>query len=290
MDNPSLRCLHGELVVVGKQPDGDSIRFAPADPAALTALRRSERIRPSRADGSVQLRLEAIDTPETHYGALAQPLAAPARDRLLALAGFTDIQRDATRGDETVTAAVPERVPAAILAAMSDANGRPVSFLLVGADLPPDGRFVELTPALVARTLNAALLEDGSAYLTLYSSLDATPAAQLREVARAARDERRGVWAVDASAEFRLRSQDDIGPGGALILPKLFRRCSDYLRTRAPGQTLVAWLRASGDPGRPEDDGVLVAGMELKLSDLVAQHGEEIAFTADLLDLVFLEK
>ncbi len=290
MNHPSLRCLRGELVVVGKQPDGDSIRFAPADPRAFRALRRSQRIRPSRLDGSVQLRLEAIDTPETHYGVLAQPLGDAARDRLLALAGFTAIEHDPSGRADTVTAAEPERIPAAVLSAMADANGRPVAFLLVGDDLPADGRFVELTPELVARSLNAALLQDGSAYLTLYSSLDPAPAAQLREIARSARDRELGVWAADATAEFRLRTQDDIGPDGALILPKLFRRCSDYLRTRTPGETLRSWLRTHGDPARPEDDGVLVCGLELRLSDLVSQRNDEIAFAADLLELVFLEK
>jgi endonuclease YncB( thermonuclease family) len=286
MDNPSLRCLRGELVVIGKQPDGDSIRFAPADPSGLAALKRADRIRRSTTDGTVQLRLEAIDAPETHYAGLAQPLGDPARDRLLKLAGFQQVEHDG----ETVTGAVPARVPAAILAAMADANGRPVSLLLVGDELPADGTFAEVTPALLARTLNAALLSDGSAYLTLYTSLDAGLAAPLRQLARTAREQSLGVWAQDASDAFALRTQADIGPGGALVLPKLFRRCSDYLRTRTPGETLPAWLRTHGDPARPEDDRVIVAGTETRLSDLVEQRGEEIAFAADLLDLVFVEK
>ena len=59
---PSLLALRGELVVVGKQPDGDSIRFVPDSPALLRRLRRADRVRVS-SDGSVQLRLDGIDRP-----------------------------------------------------------------------------------------------------------------------------------------------------------------------------------------------------------------------------------
>ena len=75
------------------------------------------------------------------------------------------------------------------------------------------------------------------------------------------------------------------------MLPKLFRRCSDYLRTRAPDETLRDWLRTHGPPERPEDDRVIVGGRdETRLSELVEQRGTIIAFPVDLLDIVFVEK
>jgi len=280
-------CLRGELVVIGKQPDGDSIRFVPDTPALIARLEHAARARTS-SDGSLQLRVEGIDAPETHYNALAQPLADSARDRLLALCGFTNV-RHGTGGDaQTVIAATPARVPAAILSHIVDVNGRPVSFLLVGDSLPADGADVPIDDALLRRTLNAALLADGSAYLTLYASLDEPLRAGLRAIAATADEGALGVWPHDASAGFTLTTQASIGPGGALILPKLFRRCSDYLRTRTSGETLPDWLRARPDT---EDDQVSVAGGPLvRLSDLVEQHGDEIAFTAPLLDLVFVER
>ena len=97
--------LRGELVVVGKSPDGDSIRFIPRSPALLRSLEGGARVDPS-SDGSVQLRLDAIDAPETHYNGLAQPLAEPARAELLAWCGFTDVRWSG----EQVSAATPERV------------------------------------------------------------------------------------------------------------------------------------------------------------------------------------
>jgi hypothetical protein len=72
-----------------------------------------------------------------------------------------------------VTGARPERRPSAALAHLSDPNGRPVCFLLAGDDRPPDGDWAEVEDALLDRTVNRALLDDGSAYLTVYDSLPA---------------------------------------------------------------------------------------------------------------------
>lgn len=127
--------------------------------------------------------------------------------------------------------------------------------------------------------------------MTLYDSAAPPLRAALRALATEARKARLGVWEADATSAFRLRGQESIGPQGELVIPKLFRRCTDYLRTRQPAETLVHWLRTHGDPARPEDDAVVVGGrMTVRLSDLVEQRNDEIAFTADLLDLVFVEK
>lgn len=285
-DAPSLLCLRGTLVVVGKAPDGDSIRLVPDSPALLEDLSRADRIRRSRVDGSVQLRLEGIDAPETGYGPGGQPLGPEAAARLVELAGFERVERAV--GSSRVTDAQPATRPAAILSALADANGRPVCFLLVGNDLPADGAYVPLDPQ---RTLNDALLRDGSAYLTLYDSLAPPIRRRLAATARSARDARLGVWRTDDTAEFTLRDQSSIGPEGALVLPKLYRRATDYLRTRTAGQTFADWLRTTGDPDRPEDDRVIVGGrVRTRLSELVEQRNDTIAFSGDPLELVFIEK
>jgi hypothetical protein len=103
------------------------------------------------------------------------------------------------------------------------------------------------------------------------------------------------VWGADETAMFRLASQASISPpDGALILPKLFRRCTDYLKDRADGfrGTLPDWLVSVSASGhRLEDDQVLVGGRtEVRLSAIVKQLNESISFTPDLLDIVFVEK
>ena len=272
-------------MVIGKQPDGDSVRFVPDTPGLLDSLRRGWRVRRS-GDGSVQLRLEGIDAPETHYGAFAQPLGTQARDALLELCGFRGIRRE---GEEVVSA-TPERRPAAILSELVDPNGRPVSILLVDEELP-DGEYVEVDEGTLRRSANTSLLADGSAYLTLYDSCAPPIRATFRSTAADARGRRLGVWAEDTTAGFELVDQASIGPDGQLVLPKLFRRCSDYLRTRTPEETLPDWLRTHGPPERPEDDRVIVGGdVQTRLSELVRQNETSIEFPVDLLDIVFVEK
>src|SRR5262245_21481472 len=66
MPCPSLLCLRGRLVGVRKTPDGDSIRFEPDTPDLVGRLRFGSRVDFS-SDGTVQLRLDGIDAPESHY-------------------------------------------------------------------------------------------------------------------------------------------------------------------------------------------------------------------------------
>ena len=292
MASPFLLALHGDLTIVGKKPDGDSMRFIPRSPDKLQLIQRADRLRPSSVDGSHQLRFEGIDTPETHYGVLAQPLGVEARDRLLKLAGFDNVQFDASG---SVTSAVPATRPAVILTKAAEVNGRPVSYVLPDGDsLPPDGQWVEVDGPLLRRTLNANLLRTGHAYLTLYTSTPVAHQKILRDLASRAREQRRGVWDHDETDEFRLEDQSSIGPAGVLVLPKLFRRCSDYLKDIAEGfmGTIDDWLVRVSDTGRRvEDDRLLVCQRtEITLSAVVQQLNQRIRFSADLLDIVFVEK
>jgi endonuclease YncB( thermonuclease family) len=276
---PNLLCLRGELIVVGKSPDGDSIRFRPDSPDLVRTLEHGDRARAS-SDGTFQLRLDAIDAPETHYNGHAQPLGEPSRDALLAWCGFTDVRWAGAQ----VSASTPAAIPAAVLAKLVDVNGRPVVFLLRDA-LPPDGVQAEVE---LDGTANAAMLRSGDAYGTLYGSTDPQLRDELRAIAREARTAGLGVWALDASRGFALASQDSIGPDGSLILPKLFRRCTDYLRSRNARETLPEWMERMGDS---QDDLVSVAGAApVRFRTLISQAGDRISLDADPLDLVFSEK
>jgi endonuclease YncB( thermonuclease family) len=293
MSSPYLLALHGKLVIVGKEPDGDSVRFVPDHPDLLRRLRRYHKIVPAR-DGSVQLRFEAVDAPEVHYGTAAQPLGADARNALLGWIGFRDVVFDGDRPNQVVSAS-PDTVPAVVLSAGADPYGRPIAYVLVGdGDLPEDGSWTLVDEALLARTLNARLVGEGVAYPTFYTSTPQPHREQLRALAAAAREQGRGVWAVDDTAEFELTDQASIGPGGQLILPKLFRRATDYLKAVAGGfrGNLADWLVANAStPSRSENDlVVLPGGVEVPLSTLVLQRNDRVRFQADVLDIVFVEK
>lgn len=282
---PFYLALPGVLTLTGKRPDGDSVRFIPQDPAGFDELYRADRIRFS-ADGSVQLRLEGIDAPELHYGGAAQPLGAEARDALLEEAGFTQV-RFGGGDDSPVIGSTPATIPAVVLTQAVELNGRPVSYLLTSPLAAGD--WVRVDRSLLARTLNVRMLELGLAYLTVYTSTPASHRRWLREIAATARRARLGVWAVDQTADFLLGDQGSIGPGGALVLPKLFRRATDYLRDVGKGYRgdLRDWIR---DPARDQNDGVLLDGREVRLADLVSHRGGRVRFSADLLDVTFVER
>lgn len=242
----------------------------------------------------MQLRLEGIDTPETHFKGRAQPLGDSARDALLAWAGFGSV-RYSDAG--TVTEAEPARRSAVVLTKAFDPNQRAISYLLMDEANPPaDGHWVDVSDELVGRTLNARALSEGTAYLTLYTSTPASHGRVLRELAREAREQNRGVWEADETAQFPLRGRESIEPpDGELVLPKLFRRCSDYLaygeKTGYAG-TLGEWLVDVSLTGRrPENDLLLVCGgTEVSFSAVVQHVRDRIRFTADPLDIVFVEK
>lgn len=148
---------------------------------------------------------------------------------------------------------------------------------------------------MLRATLNAQSLAAGEAYLTLYTSTPARHRATLREIAGGARERRLGIWALDETENFELIDHDSLAPpDGQLILPKLFRRCSDYLNARDHGFSglLGEWLVAVSATGRrPENDLVLIGERtEVALATLVQHLNDRIRFTADLLDIVFVEK
>ncbi len=286
--------VHGRFTIIGTTPDGDSARFIPDDPAPLAVVHRAHRLR-STADGGVQVRFEAVDAPEAHYGNLAQPLGAEGRDTLLRLLGFTRVAYDPAV-PTIVQAAEPETVRGTLLTKSADANGRLVGYVIAGdwTAPPADGHWVYIGGGLLGRTVNLALLQSGAAYYTVYTSTPHEHRPRLRAVAAAARAGGLGVWGRDTTAEWRLDGYASLGPAGQLILPKLFRRCCDYLRAVEAGETssFDAWLAGSRSIGTRYtlDDRVVLAGVEQRLSDLVAQREDRVRFAADPLDVVFIEK
>ncbi len=290
--NQTFLFIRGAFVLLGKQPDGDSVRFIPDKPESFKQLQFGYRIRPSKVDKSVQLRFEAVDAPELHYADVAQPRGDTARDYLLNKMGFTNIVYD----NNTVSSSKPERLRGAILSRAAETNGRPVSYVLLDRDTRglQDGKRFLVSDNLLKRTLNYGLLESGEAYFTVYSSQPDTQRKLLRSVALAARNAKRGVWQTDATSNFILANQASIGPNGALVLPKIFRRATDYLRDKNSGKfsgTLPEWIQWVTKNGHFQDDLVRLANNSVvNLSELLTQTGDNVKFGADILDIVFIEK
>lgn len=300
MSLPYYLPIRGAFVIVGKEPDADSVRFIADDADLYQYLKRAYSIKPSRGpsgDGSVQLRFEAVDAPEVHYGQAEQPLGTEARDLLLSWMGFGDVEFGRPIQPNRVTGAEPAAgIAGAILSKGADSHGRPISYVVLDEDAGglQDGEPTRVDEELLAKTLNLRLLDEGMAYYTVYTSTPVIHWRYLRGLAAKAREADRGIWTADTTASFTLDDQDSIGPEGQLILPKLFRRCTDYLKAVEAGflGNLEDWmLDISSTPSRNENDRVLINGsIEVNLTDLIEQRNSQIAFQADPLDVVFVEK
>lgn len=290
MASPFYLVIKGNFVIVGKEPDGDSVRFIADESDLYAQLQRSYRIKLAR-DGSVQLRFEGIDAPEVHYGKDAQPLGEKARDLLLKRVGFKNI---AFSGDR-VQSAEPDNISGTILTKATDANGRPVCYVLLAKDAKQfNDDWTRVDAEIIEKTLNLQMLAEGTAYYTVYTSTPLAHRELLRKTALAAREDNLGVWAEDTTNEFQLIEQDSItAPNGQLILPKLFRRSIDYLKAVNQGfrGNLKDWLISNAAGSRNENDRVVIRdSVEVQLSDLIQQRNSRIVFQEDLLNITFVEK
>jgi endonuclease YncB( thermonuclease family) len=277
--------IKGSFVIIGKSPDGDSVRFRPDQADLLKKLKRGYKIQPSK-DGTVQLRFEAIDAPELHYIGEQQPLGAEARDLLLHLLGFNDFTPDK---NDKITFAQPQEIRGGILSQAAEVNGRPVSYAFLEAELNAfnDGERIAIGDALLGASLNANVLQAGMAYYTVYSSQPQSHQIFMRGLAQQAKEAGLGIWQVDRTAEFTLVNLDDVTQQ-QLILPKLFRRCVAYLRDRDKGfsGTLHQWLLANPN----EDDAISIGSRRTTLSSVIEVNGNQVRVLFDPLKAVFLEK
>ena len=122
------------------------------------------------ARGHAQLRLEAIDTLETHYAGQHQPLplGLKALNHLLQGLGITAVQTDAALA--SVVSAQGE-AEGYILARATDKYQRPIAFVFAGASAEADGASVYLTPQRLTESINCKALQAGLAYPTYYQGL-----------------------------------------------------------------------------------------------------------------------
>jgi hypothetical protein len=185
--------IAGSFRITGAQPDGDSIRFTPDDPAKWDLITGPNRVK-RNASGSAQLRLDAIDALETHYGTprTHQPLelAHAAAAELLDWLGFSNVVR---AQDETVTSSTPDTVAGYILTRSADLYGRCIAFVGRGAPPDADGSQFFVDVDVLRTTANHHLIRQGLAYPTYYRGLFPDLRNEFTAVAKQARRWTRGV-------------------------------------------------------------------------------------------------
>lgn len=279
--------IPGTYHVKGFEPDGDSIRFQPDDPADWDKIRTGRRAKVN-AKGQAQLRMEAIDAPETHYsaggslGTVRQPrqLGDAARDRLLALAGITNV---ALAAEGTHVSAADDGTRGHVMCREVDRYGRPVAF---AGEAPAGNRDAFVLEAATLRgSLNHKLAAEGAVYPTFYTGLFADLREEIAAAVRAARGTEAGLWAADRTGGVTVASLAAVTEE-SVILPKLFRRLAGYIADNGGAVDLGGfkrWLEAGNDRVF-----VLGRGQETGLDNLVAVEGQTLRLTEDPLDLVFV--
>jgi hypothetical protein len=284
-----MLCLAGTYRIVDTEPDGDSIRFYPDDPALWARVPGAHKVR-TNATGGAQLRLDAIDALETHYsppgsGPLHQPLelAHQARDELVRWLGFRDITRDG----EEVTAATPDALPGYILTQGADLYGRCVALAGRGEAPAASGTEIRVNIAMLRRTANHRLIATGLAYPTFYLMLYPDLRAELAKQARSARPAK-GLWASDRTRKGVKVTSLTTLTDEAVILPKLFRRLADYLELNAGDPSLAGfpdYLAQRGDPLI-----ILSTGRYTGFDFVVKVTGQTVRLTTEPEDIVFQEQ
>jgi endonuclease YncB( thermonuclease family) len=285
-----MLCLAGTFHVVGAEPDGDSIRFRPDDPADWAEVPGPNAVR-RNVNGAAQLRLDAVDALETHYtppGGHTQhqplELAHAAAADLLEWLGFRDVERDG----ETVTSVEADDRPGFILTRGADLYGRCVA-LAGRADAPArSGEQIFVDVPLLRETANHRLLTSGLAFPTFYTQLYLDLRNELTEQAQAARAARAGVFADDRTQGGVTVASEATLTDSAVILPKLFRRLAEYLQLNAGDPSLAGF----NDFLVQQDDRLWIirTGEKTGFDTVVAVDGQTVKLTRLPEELVFEEK
>jgi hypothetical protein len=285
----AMLLIEGSFRIVGAQPDGDSIRFYPNDLAQWDLVGGVHKVR-RNAKGGAQLRLDGIDTLETHFpvkgGVVHQPLGLgrKAAKTLLDWIGFSNVVRDV---NETVTAATPDQAAGYVLTRGADLYGRCVALAGRGPAPGQSGEPFYVDVAGLRKTANYRLLQSGLAYPTYYRKLfPDLRAAMTRAVAKARQTKE--LWQLDETQSGAQIANFQVLQDDRVILPKLFRRLVGYLVLNDGDPSLAGFSAYLAQ----QDDRlfILSTGHSTGFDFVVEVNGQTVRLTRPPEDLVFEER
>jgi endonuclease YncB( thermonuclease family) len=239
--------IKGTFHVAGYSPDGDSIRFRAEHEDNWKLLGSGRLSINSKKD--VQLRLEGIDTLETHFsapgGEVHQPrsLANAATDFLLSRLNIKNVEWD--NAHRNIIKA-KDGTPGYILTQQKDINGRPVSFVFADTASEEDGSNIFLDSKRLKDSLNYQILAIGNAYPTYYIGLFSDLRKTLTEAATKARAKSLGIYEQDKTNTGIILNDLAVIIDEQPILPKLFRRLTEFIAgDDTPNlESFLVWLAA----------------------------------------------
>ena len=273
--------IKGTYHVTGYQPDGDSIRFQPDDLAQLQRL--DGRPAEINARNHVQLRIEAIDTLETHYKGFHQPVkfALSATKFLLKELKIKNVKFSPTG---TTVLSAQDGTRGYIISRKVEQNGRPVSFVFAGDPVEADGAQILLDAARLDQSLNLKSVQAGLAYPTYYEGLFPDLRQKFTDATMIVRAAKTQLWARDRTNAGTVVSTLEAVTTHHVILPKLFRRIISYI---GHGGSIAGFKQYLAD--NPDPVFELTAGHSTHLDTFVELTGNKVRLTVEPERLVFKE-
>jgi len=161
---------------------------------------------------------------------------------------------------------------------------------LVGRGAAPaaSGKQVAVDVALLRETANHHLITAGLAYPTFYTKLYADLRNELSAQAGGARAKAAGVYAGDRTQAGVTVESPATLTDEAVILPKLFRRLTEYLQLNAPDPSLAGFAAFLNQ----QADGLWIVptGEKTDFATVVDVAGQTVRMTRLPEELVFDEK
>lgn len=273
---PTYKVIAGTFHVKGYAPDGDSIRFKANNSAHWAFFKWSSA---SKADDNKhQLRIEAIDSLETHYENCRQPraFALAALERLLEMLGISEVRYNMLITEITQA---KDATPGFIVSAGLDGFDRPISFVFDGKAELKDGAELKASEIPFEKSLNYRLAEEAIVYPTFYTTMDPAVIETFRKVFVRVKQNRQGLWAIDRTNGFHLLNTATI-VDDVIIMPKLFRRFVSFFKYRSSWSEFKEYMRKNNDK-------LLVNGKPNTFADILHWKDDYFGLTASPEEIVF---
>lgn len=270
----------------GPEPDGDTIKFLPTQPLLVESLYRenSGSCPGYNTSGQINIRFEGIDALETHFEYKHQDLkwAKAARDRMLELAGYTNVVY-CPQNDYRIKSADKDGIPGHILTNGMDGHGRIVAFVYAGKASEPDGSDITMTDALLNKSINTKLLEEGLVYPAFYKSLPELLRTILAGKALSAQNNDKGLWPEASCLDGRAAVITDLAELQKLVIwPKLFRRLVSYFSSGYSGLgNFSEWITEKKFRKDRNDFLMMADGSICNMSDIIEVHGDTVRLLND---------
>lgn len=273
----------------GPEPDGDTVRFEPANPQFVLDLPWHSGRGPNFNNRkNIAVRYEGIDTLETHFRGTNQqlPFANAARDENLRLLGFKNITFFPDLPNK-VQSVEKHPLPGYVIANGIEANGRLLGLVYPGKCGLKDGEKVFVDKDLLNQSVNAQLVEAGLSYVEPYDTMPLSLIKDLRKlIAKARKKPRKGLWPQEDVNTGKKAQIADLAKLETLILwPKLFRRLATYFSEGHTGLgQFDAWIRQ--DPIHRDDTLRLPDGESGNMHDTYIINGDSLKLQFNPEDLL----